>query len=66
MEPVKGFLSGKKTYLVAGASLVAAFVSFAIGEGFLGFEVETFGDLLRFAVEPTLAMTLRGGIAKSK
>lgn len=64
-EPTKGFLSGKKTYLVAGASLLAGFVSFAIGEPFLGFDFETFGDLLRFAVEPVLAITLRHGIAKS-
>lgn len=64
-EPTKGFLSGKKTYLVAIGSLVAGFVAFGIGEPFCGFDFETFGDFVRFSVEPILAMTLRHGIAKS-
>lgn len=63
MKIDRGFLAGKKTYIVATASIVASWLGYAIGEPVLGQDA---GGTLKDAVEMTvmalLAMTFRAGM----
>lgn len=63
-QPKKGFLSGKKTYLAAFGTIVAALVSFAGGVEFLGFDFADFNELVQFLVTPVLFIFLRDGVKK--
>lgn len=58
LDNVRTFLSGKKTYLVALASILGAVIAW------VGGTIDT-ATLLKTIVELILAMTLRAGIGKS-
>lgn len=58
LETARQFLSGYRTYLVAGAGLLGAVISFASGQ----IEAEQF---LRLIWEAAAAVFLRQGIAKA-
>lgn len=57
MEKIRKMLSGKKTYLVAIASILGAVIGFANGASLM--------DALQIIITAILGSTIRAGIAKN-
>ena len=58
----KGILKGKKTYITAVLTLIAAICSYMVDDTVLGFHFSTLSDLVEFCVLPILAIFIRNGI----
>jgi hypothetical protein len=59
----RGFLSGKKTYIAAGVTLLAAWAGFAAGEPVLGQDALTLADAVQMTAIALIGAFLRSGIA---
>jgi hypothetical protein len=61
--PKQGFLSGYKTYIVAGLTILAAVAAYAVGEPVPGAsEALSLPDLVQLVVTALLGTTLRAAI----
>lgn len=59
----RGILSGRKTYIVAAFTVLAAWAGFFVGEPVLGQDALTFADAIQMTVVAVLGATLRHGIS---
>lgn len=57
------WLQGKKTYIVAGVTIIATWAAYLIGAPVTGVDhVPTMGEVLSITVTAILGMTIRSGI----
>jgi len=62
-SPKKGFLSGYKTYIVSGLTIVSAVAAYLVGEPVPGSEeVLTLPALVQLVTTAILAATIRKGV----
>lgn len=59
----RGILSGKKTYIAAVLTVLAAWAGFLVGEPVLGQDALTLADAVQMTVVAVLGATLRHGIS---
>lgn len=58
----RGKLNGKKTYIMAAATVVASWLGYLVGEPVLGQDAATLADAIQLTVVALLAATLRHGM----
>lgn len=61
--PERGFLSGYKTYITAGMSIIVASAAFAVGEPIFDQEVFTIAEWFQIVSTALIAAFLRHGVA---
>ena len=64
--PQRGFLSGKKTYIAAAVTLLAAWAGFAAGAPVLGQDALTLADALQMTAIAVIGTFLRNGVSSEK
>lgn len=58
----RGILNGKKTYITAAVTLLAAWAGFAVGEPVLGQDALTLADAVQMTAIALIGAFLRSGI----
>lgn len=65
LSAIEAFLSGKKTHIVSGVTLVVAWSSFLLSIPVLGIEIQTLGEAVNYTLAALGLSALRAGVSKS-